>query len=68
MKAGWLVVGFGGQRVGSMQQDWMLLGHLIGGLHLAAVLRGLCLGCSLGPPRNPHRLFLHAFTALFSPL
>ena len=65
MKSGWVGVGFEGQRVGSRQQDWMLRGqHLgpTGGLHLAVVLMGLCLGCSLGPPRNQRHPFFHAFT------
>ena len=53
MKSGWVGAGFVGQRVDSMQQDWLLLVQHFdptGGLHLAAVLMGCCLGCSLGPP------------------
>ena len=53
MKSGWVGAGFVGQRVDSMQQDWLLLVQHFdptGGLHLAAVLMGRYLGCSLGPP------------------
>ena len=70
MKSGWVGAGFVGQRVDSMQQDWLLLVQHFdptGGLHLAAVLMGRCLGCSVGPPWNQRRPFFHAFTPLFIP-
>lgn len=68
MKPGWVGVGFGGQRVGSMEQDWRPLVQRFGpidGFQLAPVLTGLCLGCSLGPPLNQCRSFFHSFTPLF---